>query len=455
MEQMPQKGLVRGIGRWDLLALTINGMVGAGIFGLPSRIYGLTGVWSVLAYLVCAALVTLITLCFAEVGSRFAETGGPYLYARAAFGSVIGFEVGWLVWLARVTAFAALCNLLLGYLSFFWPAAGSGLTRAVVITVVVIAMTTVNLIGVREAALVNNLFTIAKLTPLLLFIVAGLFFLSPETFIAPAAPNYGDFSTAALLLIFAFSGFEMAVVPAGETHDPRRHVAFALLTATGVVALLYVMIQVVCIGTLPGLASSERPLVDASSRFLGATGASIVSVGALISITGTLNSNMLVAPRILFAMAEQGQLPRPLAATHRRFRTPHIAILISAAVTFVLTLQGTFISALTISTVIRLLVYIATCVALPVLRFRKDAPAPRFNAPAGAAVAVAATTLSMWLLSNSPSNDARAVGLAAALGLPIFFAHRLLKKSPISADESDSISASELSPSKDPPLNIE
>jgi amino acid transporter len=442
MEQVSQKGLVRGIGRWDLLALTINGMVGAGIFGLPSRIYGLTGVWSVLAYLVCAALVTLITLCFAEVGSRFAETGGPYLYARVAFGSVIGFEVGWLVWLARVTAFAALCNLLLGYLSFFWPAAGSGLTRAVVITVVVIAMTTVNLIGVREAALVNNLFTIAKLTPLLLFIVAGLFFLSPETFTAPAAPNYGDFSTAALLLIFAFSGFEMAVVPAGETRDPRRHVAFALLTATGVVALLYVLIQVVCIGTLPGLASSERPLVDASSRFLGATGASIVSIGALISITGTLNSNMLVAPRILFAMAEQGQLPRPLAATHRRFRTPHIAILISAAVTFVLTLQGTFISALTISTVIRLLVYIATCVALPVLRFRKDAPAPRFNAPAGAAVAVAAATLSMWLLSNSPSNDARAVGLAAALGLPIFFAHRLLKKSPISAGESDSISAS-------------
>jgi len=442
MEQVSQKGLVRGIGRWDLLALTINGMVGAGIFGLPSRIYGLAGVWSVVAYLVCAALVTLITLCFAEVGSRFAETGGPYLYARVAFGSVIGFEVGWLVWLARVTAFAALCNLLLGYLSFFWPAAGSGLTRAVVITLVVIAMTTVNLIGVREAALVNNLFTIAKLTPLLLFIVAGLFFLSPETFIAPAAPNYGDFSTAALLLIFAFSGFEMAVVPAGETRDPRRHVAFALLTATGVVALLYVMIQVVCIGTLPGLASSERPLVDASSRFLGATGATIVSVGALISITGTLNSNMLVAPRILFAMAEQGQLPRPLAATHRRFRTPHIAILISAAVTFVLTLQGTFISALTISTVIRLLVYIATCVALPVLRFRNDAPAPRFNAPAGAAVAVAAATLSMWLLSNSPSNDARAAGLAAALGLPIFFAYRLLKKSLISAGESDSISAS-------------
>src|SRR5262249_54829426 len=161
----------RGIGRWDFVALTINGMVGAGIFGLPSKIYGLTGVWSVLAYLICAALITLITLCFAEVGSRFNETGGPYLYARVAFGSVIGFEVGWLLWLARVTAFSALCNLLIGYISFFWPAAGSGWARVLVIIAVVITLTTVNLIGVREATLASNLFTIGKLAPLLLFIV--------------------------------------------------------------------------------------------------------------------------------------------------------------------------------------------------------------------------------------------------------------------------------------------
>src|SRR5215510_6842517 len=196
MEQVSQKGLVRGIGRWDLLALTINGMVGAGIFGLPSRIYGLAGVWSVLAYLVCAALVTLITLCFAEVGSRFAETGGPYLYARVAFGSLIGFEVGWLLWVARITAFAALCNLQLVYISFFWPAAGSGWTRVLVLTVVIIALVTINLIGVRETALVSNLFTIFKLTPLLLFVVAGLFVLSPQPFTAPVELNYKDFSTA-------------------------------------------------------------------------------------------------------------------------------------------------------------------------------------------------------------------------------------------------------------------
>src|SRR5262245_1274168 len=442
MEQMSQKGLVRGIGRWDFVSLTINAIIGAGIFGLPSRIYGLTGGWSALAYLVCAGLITLIALCFAEVGSRFAETGGPYLYARVAFGSVIGFEVGWLLWLARVTAFAALCNLLLGYLSFFWPAAGSGWTRALIVTLVVIALTVINVIGVRKAALVGNLFTIGKLTPLLLFIVAGLFLLSPEPFTAPAAPSYSGFSMAVLLLVFAFSGFEMAVIPAGEIRDPRRHIAFAMLTAIGVATLVYIMVQVVCIGALPGLADSERPLVDASRRFLGAAGASVVSVGAIISVTGTLNAAMLAGPRILFAMAEQGQLPQVLAATHRRFRTPHIAILTSAVVMLVLTLQGTFISALTISTVTRLLVYIATSTALPVLRFRNDAPSPRFSAPAGAAVAVMAAALSLWLLSNSPPNDARAAGLAAALGLLIFFTYRLLKKLLLSDGESDSISAS-------------
>ncbi|HXU37773.1 MAG TPA: amino acid permease [Blastocatellia bacterium] len=421
MEQTTQEGLVRGIRRWDLVALTVNIIVGAGIFGLPARVYGLTGAWSVLAYIVCAALATLIILCFAEVGSRFAETGGPYLYTRVAFGPIIGFEVGWLLWLARLTGFAALCNLLLGYLSFFWPDAAFGWTRAVVVTVVVITLTAINVIGVREAALVSNVFTIGKIAPLLLFVIAGLFFLSPQPFTAHPVPGIGDFSRAVLLLVFAFSGFEMAVIPTGEVRNPQKNIAFALLTATGIVALIYLMIQIVCIGTLPELANSERPLVDASRRFLGQPGAVILSVGALLSVTGTLNSIMLAGPRILFAMAEHGQLPQSLATTHRRFHTPHIAILISAAVMLAFTLQGTFMSALTISTVIRLLAYIATCISLPVLRFRKNAPLPRFNAPAGVSVAVAATALSVWLLSNSTMSEAIEAGLAAALGLVVFF----------------------------------
>src|SRR5262249_9029747 len=242
----------------------------------------------------------------------------------------------------------------------------------------------------------------------------------------PGVPNYSDFSRAVLLLVFAFSGFEMAVVPAGEIRDPQRHLPFALLTATGIVVLFYILIQIVCIGTLPGLANSARPLVDASSRCLGAAGTSIISVGALISITGTLNANMLAGPRILFAMADQGQLPQPLVATHPRFRTPHISILITATVMLVLTLQGTFMSALTISTVIRLLAYATTCIALLVLRFRSDVPLPQFSAPAGAIIAVMATALSVWLLSTSSSKDILSASLAAAAGMLAFYAYRLV-----------------------------
>src|SRR5262249_15597427 len=146
-----------------------------------------------------------------------------------------------------------LCNLLLGYLSFFWPAAGSGWTRALIVTAVIMALTIVNVIGVRETAVVSNLFTIGKLTPLILFVIAGLFFLNPQAFTAPVGLNYSDFSRAVLLLVFALSGFEMAATPAAEIRDPQRDLPFALLTAIGVVALLYILIQVVCIGTLPGL----------------------------------------------------------------------------------------------------------------------------------------------------------------------------------------------------------
>ena len=233
-------------------------------------------------------------------------------------------------------------------------------------------------------------------------------------------PALDSFSKAVLLLIYAFSGFEMAMVPAGETRNPRGQTAFVLLIATGVVTLLYVLVQIVCIGTLPSLANSERPLVDASTGFLGALGASIISIGALISITGTLNSGILIGPRLLFAMAEQGQLPRALAEPHRRFRTPHIAIFISSVVILVVTLQGTFMSALTISTVIRLLCYISSCIALPVLRWKADAPLPRFRAPAGIAIACLATTLSVWVLSNSAAHELRQVALVGALGIVIF-----------------------------------
>jgi APA family basic amino acid/polyamine antiporter len=431
MNKHTHTGLIRGIRRWDLVAVAINGIIGAGIFGLPSKVYALIGPYSLIAFTACALVVGLIVLCFAEVSSRFSETGGPYLYAREAFSPIVGFEVGWLMWLARLTAFAANCNLLIDYLGYFHPGIGAGWLRAVVIIAIVIALTTVNIAGVRNAALFSDVFTIGKLIPLALFIIVGLFFLDPGNFSAPAQPTLSSFSQSVLLLIYAFTGFEMAIIPAGETRDPQRNLPFAILVSLVVVAVVYILVQVVCVGTLPELASSNRPLADASERFLGAFGATAITVGVAISIIGNLTVLILAAARLPFAMAENRELPRALAVTHDRFRTPHVAIVATSAVMLAMTLSGSFLTLMKVSAIARLLAYIATCAALIMLR-RRDEREMRFRAlfkaPAGVAVSIAALGLSVWLLAHSSGGEALNTAVAAAIGLLIYGAYRLFRR---------------------------
>jgi APA family basic amino acid/polyamine antiporter len=429
--QTTQKGLIRGIRRWDLVAVAINGTIGAGIFGLPSKAHALVGPYSVIAFIACALVVGLIVLCFAEVGSRFSETGGPYLYAREAFSPIAGFEVGWLMWLARVTAFAANSNLLIDYLGYFHPGIGAGAPRAVAITAIAVALTAVNVIGVRNAALFSDIFTIGKLIPLALFIGAGLFFIDPGNFSPPPAPEFSSFSKSTLLMVYAFTGFEMAIIPAGETRDPQRNLPFAILTSLALVTVVYILIQVVCVGTLPELAASNRPLADASERFLGVVGATVITAGVAISIIGNLVVVLLAAARLPFAMAGDHKLPRVFAATHDRFRTPHVAIIATAAVMLALALSGTFISVLTVSVIARLLAYIVTCAGLIVLRRRDEREMrfkAQFKAPAGVAVSIAALALSAWLLAQSSAGEARNSAVAAAVGLLIYGAYKLAKR---------------------------
>jgi len=424
VQNPPEADLVRGIRRWDLVAICINGIIGAGIFGLPSKVYALIGTYSLIAFVACALVVALIILCFAEVSSRFEETGGPYLYAREAFQPAVAFEIGWLIWLARVTAFAANCNLMINYLSFFWTSATTPLWRAIVIVLVVTVLAIINLLGIRQAAIVSNAFTVGKLVPIILFIAAGLFFLNPQAYEFGVTPTTGDFSKSVLLLVYAFTGFEMATIPAGEVRDPQRSLPRALLIAILVVAVLYIGIQVVCVGTLPGLAQSQKPLADAGSQFLGAAGGAIISAGAIISISGNLNILLLSGSRLPFAMAEQKQLPAAVGNIHRRFFTPYISILITAAVMLFLTLKSSFLEALTISTIARLVTYGATCLSLPVFRVRRDAPRALFRLRGGPVIAILSLLLIVWLLLNSTLQEAKAAAFAAGVGLVIYLAYR-------------------------------
>jgi basic amino acid/polyamine antiporter, APA family len=425
MAKPAQVGLVRSIGRLDLIAATINAVIGAGIFGLPARIFGLIGDYSVLAFLACAVFASFIVICFAEVGSRFNATGGPYLYAREAFGPVVGFEAGWLMWVARVSAFAANANLLVGYAAFFWPFIASRAGRNVFLCVVATSLMAINILGIRNATRVNNIFTAGKLIPIALFVAAGLWFTDWGRFTFNATPGYPQFSSSVLLLVYAFTGFEMAVIPSGEIRDPQRNIPIALLTAIAIIAMLYLSIQIVCIGTLPGLADSQRPLADAANRFLGGAGAAIISAGIVISIAGNLHITLLSASRIPFAMGVRGELPQLLSDTHPRFHTPHYAIVFTGAVMLALTLSGTFIYAVTVSTLARLIIYITTCVALPVLRRKADAPVALLRIPGGVAIAVAAILLAAWLLSNSTAREARDTAIAAALGFAIYAVAKL------------------------------
>jgi len=425
MSRLSDEGLIRGIRRWDLVAIAINGIIGAGIFGLPAKAFSLIGAYSLIAFVVCGLLLGLIILCFAEVGSRFDVTGGPYLYARVAFGSLVGYEVGWLIWIVRITAFAANCNLLVAYIGFFWPGSGPRWPRAMIITATVLVLTVINLVGVRQAAVASNFFTIGKLFPLLLFVTLGLLVIKPANYSLSVAPALGSFSQAVLLMVYAFSGFEMAAIPAGEIRNPRTNLPMAILLAIVVVAVVYLLIQIVCIGTLPGLARSERPLADAASQFMGSAGAAVIAAGAIVSITGNLNVVLLSGSRMPFAMAERSELPSLLAKTHQRFHTPHVSILVSAAAALTLTLSGTFIYALTISTLTRLASYAVTCVALPVLRRRTDVPAAAFKAPAGVVISILVVVLSIWLLANSTLREARDATIAAIAGLAIYYLYKL------------------------------
>jgi amino acid transporter len=424
-----EEGLVRGIRQWDLIGIVINSMIGAGIFVLPAKAYGLIGSYSLIAFVICAFVILLIVLCFAEVSSRFSDTGGPYRYAREAFGPAVGFQVGWMNWVARISSYATNCNLLIVYLSFFWRPAGSGIWRAAIITAITLSLTTINYIGVRDAAITSNVFTIAKLLPLMLFIASGLFFLAPANFTLGDYPAYGSFSTAVLLLIYAFTGFENAGVPAGEIINPRRTLPIAILVAMAGVASIYLLIQVVCIGTLPNLGATERPLAEAASVFLGPLGASIIAAGAITSVIGNLNVQLLSTPRIPFAMSLHRELPQKLSTVHSRFHTPHIAIMVTAALMLALTLSSSLIYALTVSTIARLLAYTATCAALPTLRHKKNVPAARFLIPGGTVISVIAIGLSLWLLSNSTRIEARDSVIALLAGVAVYAGYRWWSRS--------------------------
>jgi APA family basic amino acid/polyamine antiporter len=279
----------------------------------------------------------------------------------------------------------------------------------------------VNIAGLRTSATVTNVLTAGKVIPLFLLAVVGFFVIDPQRYSFAVIPAYGAFSKATLLVMFAFAGFESALIPTGEMRDPQRHLPFSLFVGMSMVTALYIGVQAVCIGTVPDLAHAVRPLSDPALQIVGRAGESAVAAAALISIVGVLNAIVFSTPRLLFAMGQNGELPRVFASTHARFRTPVAAIVATTAAAVLLALFSTFVSALTVSTIARLVAYMATCAALPVMRGRTELPRPSFSAPAGLLIPAAAIALGVWLISNSPWAEVRVAVIFACVGILLYF----------------------------------
>jgi basic amino acid/polyamine antiporter, APA family len=385
-----------------MVALVVNSIIGSGIFGLPSQLAGLLGKFSPLAVLLAGAVIGVIMCCFAEVASYFTEAGGPYLYARVAFGRFMGIEMGWMLWLSQLSAPAANANLFVIYLAEFWPRANDPIPRFLILTLLVGILAIINYRGVRSGTQVSNFFTVAKLVPLgIVIFVGAVYIVTGHRMAAAATPaaGAGPWLKTILLLVFAYGGFESAITPMSEARDPQRDAAFGLLAALVICTLIYTLIQWVSVGVLPNASSSGRPLADVARLAIGEAGAVIVTVGALISFYGYLSAKIVGVPRVTYALAEQGDFPRIFAAVHARFRTPYFSILVFAVLTWLLALLGNFEWNLTLSAVARLVYYGVGCAALPVLRKKRPGPA-LFRLPGGPVFSILGIIICMVLLTQ-------------------------------------------------------
>jgi APA family basic amino acid/polyamine antiporter len=431
MADQESGGLIRAMGRWTLTALVINSIIGSGIFGLPSVVAGYVGRQSPLAYLIAAAGIGLIIACFAEVASQFGSAGGPYLYAREAFGRFIGIEIAWLLWLVRLTAAAAGANLFTNYLAEFWPGVQEPVTRLSVLAALMGFIAAVNIRGVKSGAAASNIFTVAKLAPLILFVIAGAVFLSrahpaiPGELQSSASIPIRNWLEAVLVLMFAYGGFEGAVIPMAEAKDPRRDAPFALFAALVTVTLLFCAIQYVVVAVLPGAAVTDRPLAAAARQFAGTPGAALISAGALVSVCGYLAAQMLHTPRLAFALGENGDFPLCFARIHSRYKTPHISIFVFTGIVWCLAAAGNFKWNVILSSVGRLLIYGITCAALPALR-RKYPGARAYRLPAGNWIAA----LGVFFVVLVATRMSRGEGIILLVTTAIAFANWLVARNP-------------------------
>jgi len=417
----PKTGLLRAVSRWQIVALSVNDVIGSGVYLiLPVAAALLLGPASVWAILAAGFAVLLLVLCFAEASSLFDRPGGAIVYTRAAFGDFVGFEVGWMTWIARISSIAGLSVFFARAVGYLWPAARSGVGQWATIVLPLLALTWINVRGVKSGARTAVVLAWGKVVPLVLFVAVGLFWVDWNRIFPVPMPERANFMKAALLVLFAYAGFENTPAPAGEFLDPKRDVPFALIMQIVIVTAIYTAVQLVAIGTVPNLGSSPTPLADAAAMMLGPVGGLILTLGAVLSVLGTNNNTVLAGPRYLYALAEMGKLPAVFAKIHPRYRTPYIAILTQTGVALLLMLTGTAEELAVLSAIARLATYIGTAAAVPVLRRKLPATPRTIRLPGGPLIPIAALAICLLFLSAAERKNWIAGGVALAVGAVIY-----------------------------------
>lgn len=418
VKQVEQK-LVRAVGFKGIIALTINAIIGAGIFTVPALVAGTLGISSPIVFALAGLFTLIIVLCFAELSGFFERTGGAYLYAYEAFGSgIIAFLIGWMYFLARLTALAALSNALIGFLGFFFDV--TPLLRSILIIFAISLLGIINYLGIRLSARVINFLTVTKLFALLLLICAGFLLLDLSYLKEMRIPPMDSLIPALLVVMFVFTGFEVIAIPGAEVIHPRRNLPLGMIIGTVITILVYLLVQIVAVGADAELASSKRPLADAAQKLMGIKGGIIVSIGAVCSTMGTLMSLLLSGSRILFAMAVNDQMPAAFSKVHSRYRTPYVSIVLYTIISILLTLSGTFTTLATLSAIARLMTYIGSAVALLILRKKISSP-DTFRIPGGPIVPVIAIVLSLFLLTAATRLHWITGSAAIAIGFILYF----------------------------------
>lgn len=428
----PRVEPVRHLGRLALVTLGLNGVIGGGIFVLPAQVAALSGAASTIAYVLAGATALGIGASLALLGRRFETSGGPYAYASAAFGPAAGFQVGWLFCLARLTAMANLLNGAALYVGALLPDFALPGPRAAFILAAAAIVLGVLVAGIRQTALAAEVLALAKVAPLLLVGVAGLWLMSPER-LAPAAVEPGSMLRSVLLLIYAFTGFETLTVPAEEARAPRRDIPVALGVTLGIVCGLYLLVHVAALGGLENLAAEPAPLATLADRLAGPSGRVAMTIVATISMAGCALASLVGASRMLYAMSAARQIPSAIGALELRRRTPAVAALLTAVIAAALAIFGGYAFLAAVSSGSRLLIYLACCLAALRGAAGTVAAAGTAGAVARGIPLLTAAAIVVLLFGLKPSEVLFGM-IGVGVGLGLFLLARFGRREPESAE---------------------